>query len=53
MYNSGRVLGAASAPVVAATVLPNTGTGETMIALAVAVLAGLLVWGRIYAKNNG
>jgi LPXTG-motif cell wall-anchored protein len=53
MYTEGGVLGATvAAPVVAAAALPNTGSSEMIIAVAVAVVAGLLVWGRVYARNN-
>ncbi|CAN5429536.1 hypothetical protein BH10PAT3_BH10PAT3_4710 [soil metagenome] len=52
MSGTGQVLGAtASTAVVGAVVLPNTG-GNAVITMAVAVVAGLLTWGAIYAYAN-
>jgi hypothetical protein len=54
MYNKVGGLGAAvAAPAIAAVALPDTGASEVITAVAVAVFAGLLVWGRLYARNNG
>ncbi len=43
-------------PVVAtaatAVILPNTGVGSNIATLAVAVLAGLITWGVMYAHAN-
>jgi LPXTG-motif cell wall-anchored protein len=54
MYE-GPVLSAAT-PVVAtaatAVVLPNTGVSSNIVTLAVAVLAGLVTWGVMYAHTN-
>ena len=52
MSSTGHVLGAtASTIVVGAAVLPNTGS-NAVITLAIAVAAGLLTWGVLYAYNN-
>jgi len=49
---TGKVLGATTSSVVAgATVLPNTG-GNIMVTLAIAIAAGLLMWGALYAYAN-
>ena len=37
---------------VAATVLPNTGSNDTLITVAVSVLAGLVAWGVTYFQVN-
>ncbi len=52
--NSGttKVLGATTSSVAAgAVVLPNTG-GNVMVSLAIAIAAGLLTWGALYAYAN-
>jgi len=52
MSGTGQVLGATTSSVVAsAVVLPNTG-GNAIITVAVAVAAGLLTWGAMYAYAN-
>ena len=52
MSGTGQVLGATtSSAVVGAAVLPNTG-GNVMITLAIAIVAGLLTWGALYAYAN-
>jgi LPXTG-motif cell wall-anchored protein len=51
MSGTGKVLGATTSVASGAVVLPNTG-GNTMITLAVALAAGLLTWGALYAFNN-
>ncbi len=38
--------------VAAATVLPNTGSNDTLITVAASVLAGLLAWGVAYVRFN-
>jgi hypothetical protein len=47
----GKVLGASSVPVVAATVLPNTGS-SMIVTTAVSVALGLIVWGGLYTLAN-
>ncbi len=47
----GRVLGASTVPVVAATVLPNTGS-NMIVTAAVSVAMGLVAWGGLYALSN-
>lgn len=50
----GEVL-AAGTPVVttgAVILLPNTGTSTGIIAIAVSVLVGLVIWGVSYARAN-
>ena len=37
---------------IAVAVLPNTGSGDNFVALAIAVLVGLVTWGTLYAKFN-
>ncbi|MDB5163480.1 MAG: hypothetical protein JWS12_97 [Candidatus Saccharibacteria bacterium] len=52
MSGTGQVLGATTSSVVAgAVVLPNTG-GNTIVTVAIAVVAGLLTWGALYAYAN-
>ena len=52
MSGTGQVLGATtSSAATAAVVLPNTG-GNVFVTLAIAMLAGLLVWGSLYAYAN-
>lgn len=52
MSGTTKVLGAtSSSAVVGAVVLPNTG-GNVIIATAVAVAAGLITWGALYAYAN-
>lgn len=52
MSGTGQVLGATtSAAVTGAVVLPNTG-GNTIVTLAIAIAAGLLTWGALYASAN-
>jgi|GEM_PF-1360113 len=55
MSGTGRVLGACTSTVatctVAANVLPNTGSNG-IVTLAIAVVAGLLTWGVLYAYAN-
>lgn len=52
MSGTGQVLGATtSSAVTTAVVLPNTG-GNVFVTLAVAIAAGLLVWGGLYAYVN-
>lgn len=52
MSGTGTVLGATtSTAVTAAVVLPNTG-GNLMVTLAIAIAAGLLTWGGLYAYAN-
>lgn len=49
---TGKVLGATTSSVAAGAVtLPKTG-GNVMVTLAIAIAAGLLVWGAMYAYNN-
>lgn len=54
MYEGG--IGVAAATTLGATttavLLPNTGGSQTIIALAVAVLSGLLTWGLVYSRTN-
>jgi len=50
----GAVLGVAT-PIVttgAVILLPNTGSGTGLIAIAVSVLAGMVIWGVSYARTN-
>ena len=51
MSGTGRVLGATTSGVAAAAVLPNTGA-NIFASLAIAVAAGLIVWGALYAYAN-
>lgn len=52
MSGTGRVLGATTSSVAAgAVVLPNTG-GNAIVTLAIAVAAGLMTWGALYAYAN-
>lgn len=52
MSGTGQVLGATTSSVVAgAVVLPNTG-GNVIVTVAVAIAAGLLTWGALYARAN-
>lgn len=52
MSGTGRVLGATTSTVVTgAAVLPDTG-GNAIVTLAIAVAAGLLTWGVLYAYAN-
>ena len=52
MSGTGQVLGAAtSTAVVGAAVLPNTG-GNAVVTMAIAIVAGLLTWGVLYARAN-
>lgn len=52
MSGTGKVLGATTSSVAAgAAVLPNTG-GNVMVTLAIAIAAGLLTWGALYAYAN-
>ena len=52
MSGTGQVLGATtSTAVVSAAVLPNTG-GNVIVTMAVAIAAGLLTWGAMYAFSN-
>jgi LPXTG-motif cell wall-anchored protein len=52
MSGTGRVLGGSISTVaVGAAVLPNTG-GNVVVTLAIAVAAGLLTWGALYAYMN-
>jgi hypothetical protein len=49
---TGKVLGATtSGAVTGAAVLPNTG-GNAIVTIALAIAAGLLVWGAMYAYAN-
>lgn len=41
---------ASTAATVAVLNLPNTGSGNTVINLALAVVVGLLAWGVVYAR---
>lgn len=53
MYTTGVVLGATTTgAAVAAAVLPNTGVGTSLVAVAVASLVGLLIWGAVYTRTN-
>jgi len=52
MSGTGKVLGATTSSVVTgAVVLPNTG-GSVMVSLAIAIAAGLVAWGALYAYSN-
>jgi LPXTG-motif cell wall-anchored protein len=52
MSGTGKVLGATtSSAVTGAVVLPNTG-GNAMVTLAIAIAAGMLTWGVLYAYAN-
>lgn len=52
MSGTGRVLGATtSGAVTGAAVLPNTG-GNSIVTIAIAVAAALIVWGGLYAYAN-
>lgn len=52
MSGTGQVLGATTSSVAAgAAVLPNTG-GNLTVTLAASLVAGLLVWGALYAYSN-
>ncbi len=52
MSNTGKVLGATTSSVAAsAVVLPNTG-GNVTITIAIAIVAGLITWGALYARAN-
>lgn len=51
MSGTPKVLGAGASVATGAAVLPNTG-GNTIVTLAVALAAGLLTWGALYAYNN-
>lgn len=52
MSGTGQVLGATTSSVIAgAVVLPNTG-GNAIVSIAIAVAAGLLTWGGLYAYTN-
>jgi LPXTG-motif cell wall-anchored protein len=49
----GKVLGAAGAggATTAVAVLPNTG-GNVVVSIAIAVAAGLVAWGVLYARSS-
>lgn len=49
-----RIVGASTGAggVIAATVLPNTGSNDTLITVAASVLAGLVAWGVTYVQVN-
>ena len=52
MSGTGTVLGATTSTVATgAAVLPSTG-GNVMVTLAIALAAGLLTWGALYAYAN-
>lgn len=52
MSGTGQVLGATTSTVATgALILPNTGS-NSMITLAIALVAGLLTWGVLYAFAN-
>jgi LPXTG-motif cell wall-anchored protein len=52
MSGTGKVLGATTSTVVTgAAVLPNTGS-NIVVTLAIAIAAGLLTWGGLYALMN-
>jgi hypothetical protein len=52
MTGINQVLGATTtSTIVGAVVLPNTG-GNTIITAAIALAAGLITWGTLYALNN-
>ena len=52
MSGTGRILGASTSTVaVGAAVLPNTGS-NIVVTLAIAIAAGLLTWGSLYAYAN-
>ena len=52
MSGTGKVLGATTSSVAAGAVaLPNTGS-NIMVTLAIAIAAGLLTWGAMYAYVN-
>lgn len=50
----GEVLAVATPVVTTGTVvlLPNTGASTSIIAIAVSVFAGLIIWGVAYARAN-
>lgn len=47
---SGPIVVPAVVTTTAAVVLPNTGSGNAVINIAIAVAAGLLTWGVLYAR---
>ncbi len=53
MYGKGGAVGAGTATTatVGAVTLPNTG-GNFVVTLAIAVAAGLIVWGALYARSS-
>lgn len=52
MYTTTEVLAAVTAPTAAAVILPNTGASESIVAIAVTVVAGLTVWAIMYKRAN-
>jgi LPXTG-motif cell wall-anchored protein len=51
MTGTTKVLGATTTTVVVGAMLPNTGS-NSIVTLAIALAAGLITWGTLYAFNN-
>ena len=52
MYGPTEVLAATTPTVAAAVILPNTGASESIVMIAVSVIAGLSVWALVYRRLN-
>lgn len=52
MYTTAEVLAATTPTVATAIILPNTGADESIVMLALAVIASLSVWALVYKKSN-
>lgn len=52
MYDQGPVIGGLTVTggTAAVTMLPNTGSGDLLLQLAISVAAGMLAWGFFYAR---